>query len=200
MTLSFTDEDERTNDQFLSHETDHTQCSTDEQEQKSFNRLSSAEHLKEARNALEDGYRIDADPMKTVWGRLNDAKRHLMAIGPQAPQYSAAKGLTDEVNLRKKQMRDACASAVNEHMVSQRETMVNELEHYFVNKGIYVEIELNGIDKKTLRVCSSVFRATSINKIADETAFFSHLKRVGFTSIAFDNNEGKVKIYKLESL
>ncbi len=35
--------------------------------------------------------------MKTVWGRLNDAKRHLMAIGPQAPQYDTAKGLADEV-------------------------------------------------------------------------------------------------------
>jgi hypothetical protein len=167
--------------------------------EKSFRLLSSAEHLKEAKNALEDGYRIDTDPMKTSWGRLNDAKRHLMAIGPKTSQYNAAKGLADEVIQRKKQMRDACASAVLKHMVSQRETLANELEQYFANKGIYVEIELNGTDKTSLRVSSAVLKVTSINRIADETAFFSHLKRVGFTSIAFDNSNGGVKIYKLES-
>jgi hypothetical protein len=200
MTSPLIDKANHTNDPRLSHESDDLKnCSPDEQKQKAFHLLSSDEHLQEARNALEDGYRIDTDPLKTVWGRLNDAKRHLKAIGPQTPQYIAAKGLTDEVILRKKQMHDTCERAVYQYMVNQRETMVYQLEQYFVNKGIYAEIELNGIDKKTLRVCSSVFRATSISKIAYETAFFSHLRKAGFTSIVFDNNEGKVTVYKLES-
>jgi len=199
MKIPFKDEDECTNDQLLSCESDMNKNLANMETEKSFHLLSSAEHLKEAKNALEDGYRIDTDPMKTFWGRLNDAKRHLMAIGPQTSQYSAAKGLAGEVILRKKQMRDACTSAVHQHMVNQRETLANELEQYFANKGIYVEIELNGTDKTSLRVSSTALRVTSINRIADETAFFSHLKRVGFTSIAFDNSNGGVKIYKLES-
>jgi len=96
-------------------------------------------------------------------------------------------------------MQDAYASAVRQHMVNQRETLVNELEQYFINKGIYVEIELNGSDKTSLRVSSALFRVPSINRIADETAFFLHLKRVGFTKIVFENREGGVKVYKLES-
>lgn len=199
MKIPLRDEDECTNDQSLSHKPDMNKNFVNMETEKSFRLLSSAEHLKEAKNALEDGYRIDTDPMKTSWGRLNDAKRHLMAIGPKTSQYNAAKGLADEVIQRKKQMRDACASAVLKHMVSQRETLANELEQYFANKGIYVEIELNGTDKTSLRVSSAVLKVTSINRIADETAFFSHLKRVGFTSIAFDNSNGGVKIYKLES-
>jgi hypothetical protein len=199
MKIAFGDEDEFTNDQLLSHKPGTNKDFVNTEIEKTFHLLSSAEHLKEAKNALEDGYRIDTDPMKTSWGRLNDAKRHLMAIGPKTSQYNAAKGLADEVIQRKKQMRDACASTVLKHMVSQRETLANELEQYFANKGIYVEIELNGTDKTSIRVSSAVLRVASINRIADETAFFSHLKRVGFTSIAFDNSNGGVKIYKLES-
>jgi hypothetical protein len=199
MKITFTDEDEFTHDQFLSSEPELPKGPSEGRTQKPFHHLSSAEHLKEARNALEDGYRIDADPMKTVWGRLNDANRHLMAIGPQASQYVAAKRLADEVVLRKRQMQDACTRAVHRHMVNQRETVVSELEQYFINKGIYVEIELSGADKTSLKVSSSVFRASSIHRIADETAFFSHLMRAGFTRIVFENREGDVKSYQLES-
>lgn len=162
-----------------------------------FQSLSPAEHLIEAKNALEDGYKIDSDPIKTVWGRLNDAKRHLMAIDSHASQYSAAKQLAGEVTLRKRQMQDACANAVHQHMINQREILANELDQYFASKGIYVEIELNGSDKSSLRVSSWVFRKASINKIADDTAFFSHLKRAGFTRIVFDNSDGVVKIYNI---
>jgi hypothetical protein len=134
-----------------------------------------------------------------VWGRLNDAKRHLMAIDPETAQYVAAKRLTEEVLLRQQQMKDACSNAVHQHMVKQRETLANELEQYFVNKGIYAEIELSGLGKTSLRVSSSVFRAASINRIADETGFFSHLKKVGFTNIIFENSAGDVKNYRLET-
>jgi len=199
MKIPFANEDEYTNDQFLPPEPDLIKDSVNKQIRKSFQSLSSTEHLEEAKNALQDGYCIDADPMKTVWGRLNDAKRHLMAISPQAPQYDTAKGLADEVVLRKKKMRDAYAVAVNQYMVNQRKTLANELDQYFVSKGIYVEIDLDGADKTSLKISSAVFRVRSINRVADETAFFSHLRRAGFTSISFDNSVGEVKSYKLES-
>jgi hypothetical protein len=166
--------------------------------QKAFGCLSPAEHLKEAANALEDGYRVDSDPIKTVWGRLNDANRHLMAINSQASQYAAAQGLAAEVTLRKRQMKDACANAVNQHMVKQREILANWLEQYFVNKGIYAEVQLDGSGKTCLKVTSSVFQLASIKRIAHETVFFSHLKKVGFTSIVFENEDGEVRNYVFE--
>jgi hypothetical protein len=198
MKIPFTDDDDFTHDQFLSGEPELVKGPEKGEKQKPFHRLSSAEHLKEASNALADGYKIDTDPMKTVWGRLNDAKRHLMAIGPRTTQYLAAKELAGEVSIRKKQIQDACTNIVHRHMVNQREILANELEHYFVNKGIYVEIELNGSGKTSLRVSSPVFQITSIKRIAYETAFFFHLKNVGFTNIAFENNDGEIRMYKLE--
>lgn len=188
-----------TDDQYLSTAPDGSEGLLNRGTGKSFDLLSPAEHLKEARYALEDGYAMNADPMKTVWGRLNDARRHLMAISPDSSQYVAAKGLADEVAVRKRQMQDACAKAVRRYMARQREALATELEQYFVNKGMYVEIELNGIDKASLRISSSVLRAISISRIADETAFFSHLKRVGFKSVVFENSQGELKTYKLES-
>jgi hypothetical protein len=199
MEITCADEGKSTNDQFLSQEPDLTEGPGKGATSKSFHHLSSAEHLKEASNALSDGYKINTDPMKTVWGRLNDANRHLMAIDPQASQYAAAQGLADEVLVRKRQMKDACANAVRKHMIKQREILANDLEQYFVNKGIYAEIELGGPEKTSLRVSSSVLRVASINRIADETGFFSHLRRVGFASIIFENNGGEVKAYRLES-
>ena len=194
-----TEEGGSNKNQFLSQEHDLTKDPVKIDRHKSFSSLSPAEHLREARNALAEGYKIDTNPIKTVWGRLNDAKRHLKAITPRASQYAAAQGLADEVLVRQKQMKDACVNAVCQHMIKQRETLVNELEQYFVNKGIYAEIELSGQDKTSLRFSSSVLQKASINRIADETGLFSHLKRVGFTSIIFENNDGEVKIYRLES-
>ncbi|MCK7471301.1 MAG: hypothetical protein MZU95_11360 [Desulfomicrobium escambiense] len=48
-------------------------------------------------------------------------------------------------------MKDACVNAVHQHMVKQRETLANELEQYFITKGMYVEIELSGSGKTSLR-------------------------------------------------
>lgn len=194
-----TDDGERGNNRFLSGEGCVISDSGNNDSKESFRRLSAAEHLKEARNALEDGYRVDTDPIKTVWGRLNDANRHIMAIDSEASQYEPAQSLAQVVILRTRQMEDACAKAVRQHMAHQREILANDLEQYFMAKGIDVEISLNGTGKTCLRVCSAVFRAASISRIADETAFFNHLRKVGFTSISFENSEGGVTVYNLES-
>ena len=192
-------DDELINNQHISRESYTDKSPAKRDTQKSFAHLSYAEHLKEAKNALADGYKIDTNPIKSVWGRLNDAKRHLTAIDPQASQYDAAQKLAEEVLLRQRHMKNAYANVVHRHMIKQRQTLANDLEQYFVNKGIYAEIEVNGIDKSSLKVSCSALRVASINKIADETNFFSHLKKVGFTCIIFENNSGKVKIYKLET-
>lgn len=199
METTCVDEGGLTKDRHLSRESDLAKNPVKTETDKSFSCLSSAEHLREAKNALMDGHKIDTNPIKTVWGRLNDAKRHLKAIDPQASQFAAARGLADEILLRQRQMKDACVNAVHQHMVKQRETLANELEQYFITKGMYVEIELSGSGKTSLRVTSAVFQEASINRIADETGFFSHLKRVGFASIIFENNDGKVRAYRFET-
>jgi len=101
MKISFMDEDKLAPDQFLCG-SDQAAAPPKKEARESFYCLSPVEHLREARNALKDGYRIDSDPVKTVWGRLNDAKRHLLAIDPHTPQYNTAKALVGEVTLRKR--------------------------------------------------------------------------------------------------
>jgi hypothetical protein len=59
--------------------------------EKHFSRMVPAEHLDEARKALADGYKLDANPIKTVWGRVRDAKKHLEEIQSDSPQYKAAR-------------------------------------------------------------------------------------------------------------
>lgn len=163
-----------------------------------FSRMSAAEHLNEAINALADGYNLNANPIKTIWGRVSDAKRHLQAIEPGSSQYIAAQGLLHKTLLRERHIEHVCVNVANQLMVKQREMLANELEQYYVNRGIFIYIELSGQDKTFIKLVSSLFCEASIDRIADETHFFTHLRNAGFKRVVLvDNNEENVWTYRL---
>jgi hypothetical protein len=162
----------------------------------SFSRMVPAEHLDEARKALADGYKLDSSPAKTVWGRVSDATRHLNAIEPDSSDYMAAQGLMHKANVRERHMKHVCADVANQIMVKQREMLASELEQYYVNRGILVDVELSGPDKTFLRLWCSLFREASIERIADETTFFAHLKNAGFRRVVLGDNDENVWTYR----
>jgi hypothetical protein len=162
--------------------------------------MSSAEHFDEAKRALADGYRVDSNPVKTVWGRIGDARMHLGAIEPGSSQYLPAQRLMREALSRERQMENVSVHVTNELMIRQREMMAGELEEYYVGRGILVEVELSGSDKTCIRLASAAFCETAIDRIANKTNFFSHLREAGFKKVILGDHEENAWAYSLRTL
>lgn len=165
----------------------------------SFSLLSPEEHLNEAVSALADGYSVDKNPTKTVWGRIGDATRHLKAIEPGTTQYATARHLMREALSRQKQMANVSMHVTNQIIVRQREMMAHELEQYYVSRGILVDVELGGPEKTAIKLTGSAFCDTTIDRIADRTSFFDHLKQAGFKRVVLGDNEENLCSYNLKN-
>ncbi|MDN3512871.1 MAG: hypothetical protein NG747_00545 [Candidatus Brocadia sp.] len=96
--------------------------------------LTSCDHLIEARKALIDGYKPDDDPLKTLWGRVYDARIHLEAIKHDSPEYAETQRLMDEVQRREAEREWVSAPLTQTYLKKQREAVVGKLERYFVGK------------------------------------------------------------------
>jgi hypothetical protein len=173
--------------------------SRDARSKESFFLLSPAEHLGEAINALADGYSVNKNPTKTVWGRIADATRHLNAIEPGTTQYAAARHLLREALSRQKQMANVSLHVTNQIIVRQREMMAHELEQYYVSRGILVDVELGGPDKTAIKLTGSAFCDATIDRLADRTNFFDHLKQAGFKRVILGDNEENLCSYNLKN-
>jgi hypothetical protein len=165
-----------------------------------FSRMGPAEHLDAAKRALADGYKLDENPTKTVWGRVGDAKKHLQEIMPDCPQYKEARSLLHKTLVRERQIDHICLSIANQVMVKQREMIARELEQLYVTKGLFIDIELSGPDKTFMKLACPLFRETSIDRIADESGFFGHLEKAGFSKLLISDDEENVWTYKLGML
>jgi hypothetical protein len=163
-----------------------------------FSYMVAAEHLDEAKKALADGYRPDTNLMKAVWGRVNDARRHLEAIGPESPAYVAVRGLMNEVHLRERKIEIVCIGITNHLMIKQREILADELEQYYLNRGILVNVELSGPDKTFLRLVCPLLCETSIERILYDTFFLAHLRKAGFKRVMLGDNEAYTRTYSIE--
>ena len=165
---------------------------------KMFCRMSAAEHLDEARTALDDGYKVNANPLESVWGRVNDARKHLQAIEPQASQFVAAQGLLQKALSRERYIENVCTSIANQLMVKQREMLADELEQFYLSRGLLVEVELSGPGKTSIRLGCALFCEASVDRIADGSKFFGHLKRAGFKRVVMGDTEENVWAYPFQ--
>jgi len=161
--------------------------------------MSPAQHFDEAKNALADGYKIDVNPAKTVWGRVGSAQMHLKAIEPVSSQYVPAQHLMREVRSRKRQLKNMSMHVTHELMVKQREMMASEFEQYYVSKGIIVEVELSGPDKTCISLLSSLFNKASVDRIVNRSNLFTYLTEAGFKRVILGNNEENVWTYNLKA-
>jgi len=155
-------------------------------------------HLNEAQKALTEGYKPDKDIMKTVWGRVSEARRHLEAIGPESPAYIVARGLMNEVCLRERRIEIVCIDIAHQLMIKQREILADELGQYYLGRGILADIKLIGPDKTFLQLECPLLCETSVERIIDDTNFLEHLKRAGFRKVMLSNNEGYTRVCSVE--
>lgn len=160
-----------------------------------FFRMTPAEHLDEARRALADGYTLDANPVKSTWGRVRDARKHLEEIRPTCPQYKAARKLLRETLVRERLIDNICLNIANQIMIRQREMLARELAQYYKGRGLYVDIELSGPDKTFMKLASPVFRETTVDRIIDETNFLTYLKEAGFSKVVMSDDDENVWTY-----
>lgn len=165
---------------------------------KTFSYMAAAEHLDEAKKALAEGYKPDTNIMKAVWGRVSDARRHLEAIGPESPAYVSVRELMNEVHSRERKIEIACIGIANHLMIKQREILTDELEQYYLNRGLLVNIELSGPDKTFIRLVCPLLCETSVDKILHETNFFAHLGKAGFKKVILGDDEACTRTYSVE--
>jgi hypothetical protein len=160
-------------------------------------RKTNQEHFDEAIKALDEGYRPDAHPMKTVRDRVHDAVRHLDAIDSDSSLYAAAKGLKRQARARERHMERISAHVTNRLMIKQREMVASELERYSVNRGILVDIELSGPEKMFMKLGCTLFCDTSVGRMVDETRFLDYLEKAGFRRVVFEDNDENVWTYRV---
>lgn len=160
--------------------------------------MPAAEHLDEARKALADGYRPDTNLMKAVWGRVSDARRHLEAIRPGSPAYVAVRRLMNEVHLRERKIEIVCVGITNHLMIKQREILADELEQYYLSRGMLVNVELSGPDKTFLRLVCPLLGETSIERILYDTNFLAHLGKAGFQKVILGDSETYTRTYSIK--
>jgi hypothetical protein len=120
--------------------------------------------------------------------------------GKFIPTKASAKSLLHKAVLKERHIEHVCIHITNQLMVKQREMLVNELEQYYINRGIFVDIELSGPDKTAIKLMCSLFHDASIGRIADETNFFIHLRKAGFKRVVLEDNDNNIWTYRLGKL
>ena len=141
-----------------------------------FFRGTPSEHLKEAIKALADGYKPNKNPMKTAWGRVYDAHRHLNAINHRAKEYKEARRLMNEVRARMEGIDKVSSALARRLMIKQREMVADEFEFLYLAKGFDARITLSGPDKTYL-------------KMVQDTDLLLYLERAGFKKVTLGDGE-----------
>lgn len=91
-------------------------------------------------------------------------------------------------------------SVVDQLMVKQREMMAHELDQYYTNKGLSVEVELSGPGKTFINLSSPLFCRDTVNRIVKTTNLFVYLKEAGFRKATIEGSNEEVWAYDLKSL
>jgi hypothetical protein len=176
-------------DSLLPTELELPEPQTHRPEPEPFFQRTSGEHLKEAKKALAEAYKPNKDPMKTTWGRVSDAQRHLKAIKAGSKEYKEAQQLMNEVLIRMKGMEKVSSILARRLMMRQREMLAYEFEFFYLAKGLDARIALSGPDKSHLRMECSPLSEASILKMVQDTDLLLYLERADFKKVTLGDGE-----------
>jgi hypothetical protein len=163
-----------------------------------FSQMTSADHLAEGNAALQDGYKPNKDIMKTKWGRIDDAKKHLAAINSNAQEYNEAQKLLKEVNRRNAEIKKASEIIARKVSIKLREELSKRMEENLLKKGMDAEVYVSGLDKTTMRIKYVLFSRPFIYKLVNEGELLDNLEKSGFKKVIFDNKFGQTWTYTLK--
>jgi len=141
------------------------------------------EHLREARQALAEGFKPHKNPMKAIWGRVSDARIHLNAINKRSKEYKEAQELLKEVQSRMEEMEKVSLTLTRHLMIKQREMVGEEFEFYCLAKNLDARVVLTGSDKSHLRIECTLFGETFIQRMVQDSDLLLHLERAGFKKV-----------------
>lgn len=137
----------------------------------------SADHLIEAKKALDE-WKPNKDPMKTTWGRVTDAEKHIEAIKPESKEYSEAQALKKEVDRRKAEIERLAG-------IMTREFMAKQLEQNYLQKGLDVYVSLHDKNKSTMKLRFVLFSRPLVHNLSNDPEFIGALRKSGFKKIIF---------------
>ncbi len=155
------------------------------------NNTSSAEHLIMAKEALADGYKYDKDPMKTSWGRVYDAKEHLLAIKEGDNEYKEAQNIMEEVIRREKGIYKVSESIVLKETAEKRKKAAIIIENNFLESGLDIEVSVGGENNTILYLEYVLFTRATIYPLVNKSDFLEVLKSNGFKKVVFSNKYDK---------
>ena len=127
--------------------------------------------------------------MKTVWGRVFDAQRHLNAINERAKEYKEAQRLMKEVRSRIEEMEKVSLALARRLMIKQREMVADEFEFLYLAKGFDARIVLSGPDKSNLKMECPPLSEAFILKMVQDTDLLLYLERAGFKKVTLGDGE-----------
>lgn len=140
--------------------------------------VSPSGHLAYAKQALAENYKPHKDPMKTTWGRVDDARRHLEAIPPDAREHAEAQKLLAEVRRRETEIERLAKRGA-------RQLVVEEMERKMLSEGHDFQFSLSGPEKNVLTVKYVLMSRPLVYKLTNESDFLTNMKKAGFTKIIF---------------
>jgi len=152
--------------------------------------LSSSQRLAEAKRALADGYSPNKDPMKTSWGRVADARRHLEAIRPDAKEYAEAQKLMKEVERREGEI-ERMAKKVARQLVAE------QMEQRMLSQGMDMQFTTSGADNSTLTIKYVLMSRPLVYKLTNESDFLSNMRNAGFRKVIFTDGYNESWTYDL---
>jgi hypothetical protein len=159
--------------------------------------MSPSEHLAEAQKALDE-WKPNKDPMKTSWGRVNDAKKHLMAIPQNTPESAKKEKLLKEVLRREKEIQKAAKIVAEKVMIQQRKDFAKKYEMSLLDKGMDTAVSTLGKNYSILQIKWVLMNRPLVYKFINDEAAMSNLKKMGFKRIVFTDGYNKTWTSKID--
>ncbi len=149
-----------------------------------FNRMTAADHLKEAQKALNE-WKPNKDPMKTSWGGVSDARKHLAAIPQNTPESAEKDKLLKEVVRREKEIEKVTRVVAYKIMVQQRKEFAKKYELSLLDAGMDTTITTLGKNHSTLRIKWVLMSRPLVYKLINDGATMANLRKLGFEKVVF---------------
>lgn len=148
-----------------------------------FIKMTAAEHLAEAKKALAENYKPNKDPMKTTWGMVAKARKHLEAIGSDAPEHEQAANLMKEVTRREKEIDRISKIVAQKLLTQERKKFAEEYERSLLDKGMDVHVDVLGKENTTLKIKWVLVSRPLVHKLINDESFIGNLRKRGFQKL-----------------